>query len=257
LGIKKLSEKNKNTTFLSNTDFEHIFPIIYLIKILLKPVIILISLIRIPLIFIDLNSFALIIISTICFLLHMKILAFFIFLVGFLLSIISEELHFKGSQKSNLESKKLFSVISTFSLLGVPLLAIGLLRTESMFFPWLILLSFLGSTFYTVRQTSLYSSPTPINNSYSKIKTIILCQLILNSELRTRNRLGSSIFFTQMNICSINGILFFAILASYLFFENLSLVLLTVMIISQFIITIVLILGFIFFKRPETHEQIK
>jgi len=249
-----LSEKTKNTTFFSNTNFEHIFPIIYLVKILLKPVINLISLIRVPFIFIELNSLALIIISTIYFLLNMKILAFIIFLVGFLLSIISEELHFKGSQKSNLESKKLFSVISTFSLLGVPLLAIGLLRTESMFFPWLILLSFLGSTFYTLRQTSLYSTSIPINNSYSKIKIIILCQQILNTELRTKNRLGSSIFFTQMNISSINGILFFAILASYLFFENLSLILLTIMIISQFIITVFLILGFLFFKRTEIHE---
>ena len=188
---------------------------------------------------------------------NMKILAFNIFLVGFLLSIISEELHFKVNQKSYWKSKKLLSVISVFSLLGAPLLAIGLLKIESMFFPWLILLSFLGSTFYTVRQTSLHSTPTPINSTYSKIKTIILCQQILNSELRTKNRLGSSIFFTQMNICSINGILFFATLASYLFFENLSLILLTVMIITQFIITVVLILGFLFFKRPETHEQIK
>lgn len=252
-----MSEKTKNTTFLSNTDFEHIFPIIYLMKILLKPVINLFGFLRVPFTLIELTSLALIIISTFCFLLNMKILAFFIFLAGFLLSIISEELDFKGSQKSYLKSKKLLSVISIFSLLGPPLLAIGLLRDESMYFPWLILLSFLSSTFYTLRQTSLYTTPIHINNSYSKIKTIILCQQIFNNELRTKNRLGSSIFFTQMNISSIKGILFFAILASYLFFENLSLILLTVMIISQFIITVVLILGFLFFKRPEIHEQIK
>jgi len=83
---------------------------------------------------------------------------------------------------------------------------------------------------------------------------IFLSQLIINDEIRQQSKFSSILFFIQMNISSNYGIIFFSSLTLFLFYKNLSVLLLTIMIITQLSLSVFLTLGFLFFKRSIENE---
>ncbi len=234
---------------MNQTNFSYFFPLLFLIKKILIPLILFIEFFKIPLILINIFSIILLIISTILFLTNIETIGFFIFLSGFLLSIVIEDLHLKKLKVSYLKTKNYLTIIGLFSIFGYPLLLIGLMSEESIYFPWLILLSFFSSTFYIIRRNTLFSKVKLKKYQKNWLSKFFLSQLILNDEIRKQSKFKSIIFFIQMNICSNYGIIFLSSLTLFIFYKNLSIFLLTIMTITQLIVSLFLTLGFLFFKR--------
>ena len=246
--------KTSKNTSSNQTKVSYLFPLLFLIRKFLFPVNFFIESFKIQLILINIFSLILLIIATILFLIDLETSGFIILLSGFLLTIIVEDLHFKKHRISYFKTKNQLTIVGLFSIFSPPLLLIGLLNQESIYFPWLILLSFWSTIFYSIRRNSLFSKTNPKKYTNNWMSKIFLSQLIINDEIRQQSKFSSILFFIQMNISSNYGIIFFSSLTLFLFYKNLSVLLLTIMIITQLSLSVFLTLGFLFFKRSIENE---
>ena len=252
-----MPEKPIKTLFSPKRNLEYIFPIFLLIKIILTPMILLIDLLKIPITLINLNCLILISFSTICFFLNQNIAGFVTLLLSYLFSILIEYFDNRETTQSYIETKQENRITVLFSLLSTPLLAIGILNSESPLFPWLVVIAFIGSVIYQRNERILHSEVKLKTDLLNWIQKIILSQLIPNKEIRNENKIGWFLYILHMNICSKKGVLFLSILILFMFSQNTTLVLLTIMIIGQLMVGMLLIIGTLFFDKSSLNEDIR